>query len=629
MKYPCLDIDLAKIERNCRVISGLCRRRGIAVAGVTKAVCGSPKVARAMLRGGVKQLADSRLENLQRLRDDGIRVETILLRIPMISEAARAVELADISLNSELPVVRALSDAAAASGRRHRVIMMIDTGDLREGILPADALAFAEGVLAMPGVELHGVGTNLACLSGVQPGPGNMEMLVYIAGELRSRLGIALPVVSGGNTFNIPLVEDGRMPAGVNHLRLGAGLLLAVPPISEKLRRRLHADAFTLRAEILELKDKPSAPYGERGEDAFGHKPEFEDRGLMRRAILGIGREDALPEALRPIDPGAVVLGASSDHLVVDATAVARPLAVGGEMAFRPDYGAVLSAMTSQYVHKNPLGAEPLGAAAGARRVRVIGVPAASAEAAAGTSSVPHLVRDAGLLAHLAALGIEAVDGGDIAFGAGGADAAVARAVHRALSDGELPVVLGGTHSIIHGELAGLSRFTDEFGLIYFDAHGDLITTIERHAGGPDLALPLENFVIVGVREITPEEKRLIEASPVTVFTMEDVDRLGMVRVMEKSLEVAGAAVAGLHVSIDLDFVDGREVPGVAFAEPGGVSFREAHLAMEMIAETRRLISADLSEIDPAKEGAPAAAKVAEGLIASLLGWRLLDRKRE
>ena len=138
------------------------------------------------------------------------------------------------------------------------------------------------------------------------------------------------------------------------------------------------------------------------------------------------------------------------------------------------------------------------------------------------------------------------------------------------------------------------------------------------------MPLALENFVIVGVRDMTPEEKRLIEASAITVFTMEDVDRLGMVKVMERSLEIAGAAVAGLHVSIDLDFVDGREVPGVAFAEPGGISFREAHLGMEMIAETRRLISADLSEIDPAKEGAPAA-----GLIASLLGWRLLDRKLE
>ena len=255
-------------------------------------------------------------------------------------------------------------------------------------------------------------------------------------------------------------------------------------------------------------------------------------------------------------------------------------------------------------------------------------MPAASAEAATGTSEVPHLVREAGLLAHLAAVGIDAVDGGDVAFGPGGADAAVADAVREILSAGEIPVVLGGTHSILHGELAGLSCHTDEFGLICFDAHGDLITTFEAGGRRSDLPLSLENFVIVGVRDLTAEEKRLLEDSAITVFTMEDVDRLGMVKVMERSIETAAAAVDGLHVSIDLDFVDGREVPGVSFAEPGGISYREAHLAMEMIAETRRLISADLSEIDPAKEGAPEAAKVAEGLIASLLGWRLLERKK-
>jgi predicted amino acid racemase/arginase family enzyme len=627
MAYPCLDIDLGKIEANCRIITDLCRARGIAVAGVTKVVCGLPKVARAMLRGGVSQLADSRLENLARLRADGIRAEFILLRIPMMSQAAQVVELADVSLNSELPVIRALSEAAAAAGRRHRIILMIDIGDLREGVLPTDALAVAEQVLALPGVELHGVGTNLACLSGIQPSRRNMDILVYIAGEIRRRLGVPLPVVSGGNTFNLPLVESGEMPAGVNHLRLGAGLLMAVPPISEALRARLHGDAFSLHAEILELKDKPSAPYGQSGEDAFGKKPVFEDRGTIRRAILGIGREDVMPEWLHPREAGAAILGASSDHLILDVTAVARELAVGGELAFGLDYGAVLAAMTSQYVHKNVIGAQ--AAAVAARRVRVIGVPLAAADGAAGGSAAPRLVREAGLAATLAAMGLAVADDGDIGFAPGAADAAVAEAVERALAAGELPVVLGGTHSILHGELAGLGRFTDEFGLICFDAHGDLITTIAAGAGQTPLALPLENFALIGVRALTDEERRLLEASPITVFTMEDVDRLGMVKVVERSLALAESATAGLHVSMDLDFLDSREVPGVAFGEPGGISFREAHLAMEMIAESRRLSSADLAEIDAGKEGAAATAKVAVGLLASLLGRKLLAKRPE
>jgi arginase len=345
----------------------------------------------------------------------------------------------------------------------------------------------------------------------------------------------------------------------------------------------------------------------------------------MRRAILGIGREDVMPEWLHPADPGASILGASSDHLIVDATGVGRELAVGAHMSFGLDYGAVLAAMTSQYVHKNVLG--PAGEAAPSRRVRVIGVPAAAADGGPGGSAAPRLMRAAALAENLRGLGLELADDGDIGFDPGGADAAVADAVGRALAAGELPVVLGGAHSILHGELAGIGRFTDEFGLICFDAHGDLITIISAAAGQAPLALSLENFAIIGVRDLTPTEKRLLEASPITVFTMEDVDRLGMVRVMERSLALAESAVAGLHVSIDLDFMDAREVPGVVQGEPGGISFREAHLAMEMIAETRRLLSVDVAEIDAAKESAAAAARVAVGLLASLLGRKLLGRR--
>jgi arginase len=256
-------------------------------------------------------------------------------------------------------------------------------------------------------------------------------------------------------------------------------------------------------------------------------------------------------------------------------------------------------------------------------------VPLAAADGAAGGSSAPKLLREAGLAATLAAMGLAVADDGDVRFAPGGADAAVAEAVYRALAAGELPVVLGGTHSILHGELAGLGRASDEFGLICFDAHGDLITTIAAGAGQALLALPLENFALIGVRDLTPTEKCQLEASPITVFTMEDVDRLGMVKVMERSLALAESATTGLHVSIDLDFMDSREVPGVAFGEPGGISFREAHLAMEMIAESRRLSSADLAEIDAGKEGAAATAKVAVGLLASLLGRKLLDKRPE
>ncbi len=615
MRHPFLDIDLDKIEENCRVVTGLCREHGIDVAGVTKVTCGLPKVARALLRGGVSQLADSRLENIRRLRDDGLRAEMMLLRIPRLSDAREVVEVVEISLNSEIAVVRALSDAAEAVGRTHKVMLMIDTGDLREGVLPRDALAVAEQIFALSGVELHGVGTNLACLSGVQPTGDNMKMLADIAENIRGRLGVPLPMVSGGNSANLSLLESGRMPAGINHLRLGSSVVLALL-VPDALRARLREDPFLLHTEILELKEKPSVPHGERGEDAFGRRPEFEDKGTVRRAILGIGREDTDPPSLQALDDGAEILGASSDHLVVDVTAVKRDLAVGGEMILRLDYGAVLAAMTSKYVHKRLLYTPTREDRR--RKVRLLGAPAPD------MASGPREIREQGLGRELLDMGLEVADGGDFDV-SGGDDKPIADAVFSALSADETPVLLGGSHSALHGELAGIARNASEFGLICFDAHGDLITSIASGSDQLPLALSLENFVLIGVRDLNEEERRLLAASPVRVFTMEEVDRCGMVEVIREALDVALAAVEGLHVSLDIDFIDDDEAPGAVEPEPGGISYREAHLAMEMIADTKRLISADVVELDPERDPEGRTARLCVSLLASLLGRKVLS----
>ena len=180
MTRPYLSIDLDKIEHNAAAITGLCGRHGIAVAGVTKCVCGHPQVARAMLRGGVDSLADSRLENIERLRGAGIEARCLLLRLPPLSGAAQVVESADWSVNSELEVLQALSNAAVQR-RVHEVMLMVDLGDLREGIWPDDLLALAAQAVRLPGIRIVGLGANLACFSGVVPSEHNMQRLVELA----------------------------------------------------------------------------------------------------------------------------------------------------------------------------------------------------------------------------------------------------------------------------------------------------------------------------------------------------------------------------------------------------------------------------------------------------------------
>lgn len=360
---PSLTIDLDKIEHNARAIVGLCARHGIAVTGVTKVTGGDPEVAQAMLRGGVASIGDSRLESVHRLRRAGVAAPFMLLRIPSLSAVDEVVASADVSLNSELVVLGALSAAARRRGEVHQVIVMVDLGDLREGVWPDDLVPFVRHALELPGIRIGGLGTNLSCFGGVVPSADNMGRLVELAGELERRFGLRLDWISGANSSGLELIASGRMPARVNHARIGEAILLGRETIHRRPWPGTFQDAFLLHAEVLELKRKPSVPIGERGEDAFGERPVFEDRGEIVRALLSVGREDVNVSGIAPADPRMRILGGSSGYLVVDVTAVAEGLRVGDDVAFSVNYSALLAAMTSQYVQKRPVrGGVPVAA---------------------------------------------------------------------------------------------------------------------------------------------------------------------------------------------------------------------------------------------------------------------------
>lgn len=353
MTFPCLTIDLNKIEHNARVITGLCGKYGIEVTGVTKVACGHPEIAKAMLRGGVMSIADSRLENIRRLQKGGVDEADLLLRLPSVSRATEVVEAVRCSLNSELAVLEALSQAAVRLGKVHEVVLMVDLGDLREGIWPDDLIPVVKAALELPGIEIIGLGTNLACFGGVVPSVENMNRLVALAEDVEQILQRKLRWVSGINSSGLDLIAAGRMPPRVNHARIGEAILLGCETTHRRPWPGTFQDAFILRAEILELKRKPSLPIGERAEDAFGHIPAFEDRGVMPRALLNIGREDVTIEGVRPLDSRLRILGGSSGYLVVDLGDAPDDYQVGDTLAFSLNYSALLMAMTSEYVAKS------------------------------------------------------------------------------------------------------------------------------------------------------------------------------------------------------------------------------------------------------------------------------------
>jgi predicted amino acid racemase len=347
MSAPRVEVDLDAIEANTRSLVDRLGRTGIRVTAVTKAVLGSPGVAEAMLRGGAVGLADSRVENLARLDSAGVGSARTLIRSPMLSQVDAAVQHASTSLNTDSSVLEALSRCAAHRGATHAVVLMVELGDLREGVLPVDLVPLALAVRGMAGLSLAGIGTNLACQHGVAPDDRNMQRLSELADEVERALGSALTIVSGGNSANRGWALGAADTGRVDELRLGEAILLGLDPLTRLPVEGLRTDGFSLVAELIEVGDKPRVPSGDLGQTAFGRRPPPRAGGSCRQGILALGRQDVDPDGLVPPE-GVTILGTSSDHLVVDLGD--HEATVGGELAFGVGYGALLRAMTSPFV---------------------------------------------------------------------------------------------------------------------------------------------------------------------------------------------------------------------------------------------------------------------------------------
>jgi len=345
---PRLEIDLDKICHNARRLVERLAPRGISVTGVTKASLGCPAIATAMLRAGVHSLGDARIENIETMRSARVAAPMTLIRSPLPSQVARIVRQADTSFNTELDVIRQLSSAAQRAKRMHAVVLMVELGDLREGIMPGKLESVVRETMRLPNIVFKGIGTNLACRCGVSPDARNMAELSALANSVEAAFGTTLSIVSGGNSANLDWVLGGAKTGRINNLRLGESILLGCEPLQRQPIAGLHTDAITLVAEVIESKLKPSQPWGEAGQSAFGLPSAVQNRGDICQTILAIGHQDIDPEGLRA-PAGVEILGASSDHLVIESD---RCLPAGSEISFQLNYSALMRAMTSPFVVK-------------------------------------------------------------------------------------------------------------------------------------------------------------------------------------------------------------------------------------------------------------------------------------
>ncbi|NJD03613.1 MAG: alanine/ornithine racemase family PLP-dependent enzyme [Ruminiclostridium sp.] len=350
---PYITIDLQKLKSNISYLIKFCDRYNIGVTGVIKGVCGDPLITSIYTGSGVTKIAESRLENLKRLYLKELNIPVMLIRSPALSEVEEVVELADISVNTELEVLKALSAVALKCGKTHNIILMAELGDNREGIPDSEMLWMAKEVKKLKGLKLAGIGTNFTCLSNEPPTIKQLEILAKQAREIVDNTGIGLEIISGGGSSVLPLLSEGAIPKSINDLRIGDSILLGRNVPGGMPIPGLYQDIFKLAGEIIEIKCRSIQSFGV-SEYPVNHITAARNKGApveQKRAIIGLGSVDVDIQGLTPCVTDVDIVGGTSDHLVLDITH-AKYLRLGDWVQFIPDYHALVKCLSSTYISK-------------------------------------------------------------------------------------------------------------------------------------------------------------------------------------------------------------------------------------------------------------------------------------
>ena len=348
--YPRVTIDLKALKENCIMMKEYAKRNGIdLIMPVVKVAAGDFEVANIFVEAGFEYLGDSRINNLIKFKD--LPIKKLLLRIPGLSEIEDVINYSDIVLVSEVETVIALNIGAKRQNKKIEIIFMFDLGDLREGIYyKNDYEEIISKVLKLENITLKGIGTNLTCYGGLVPSKEILNRLVKIKNNIESKFKLKLDVISGGNSSSVFLFDKEEIPQEINSLRIGEAIFFGKETAYSTELANFNHDIFTLEAEIVEAKIKPSIPDGETSYNSFGELVNIEDKGLMRRAILAIGKQDVQLNNIFPKDNKIKIIGGSSDHLILDITNSNYKL--GDIVQFDMNYPGLLHLMNSSYVGK-------------------------------------------------------------------------------------------------------------------------------------------------------------------------------------------------------------------------------------------------------------------------------------
>lgn len=344
-----------KLKHNYDFLDKLFKDRGIDWGVVTKLLCGNKLYIQEVLDLGVREVHDSRVSNLKLIKKMSPDVQTVYIKPPAKRSIKSIVQYADVSFNSELRTMEMLSAEAVRQDKIHKIIIMIEMGDLREGVMGEDLLDFYGEVFKMPNISVSGIGTNLNCLHGVMPSQDKLIQLSLYKQLIEAKFNVKIPWVSGGTSVAVPLLLKQMRPMAVNHFRVGEALYFANDLFSNNLIKGMKADVFKLYTEIIELTEKPVVPTGTMGQNVAGETYQVKDGDYGKthyRAIVDVGLLDVQTEYLTPEDDEVTIVEASSDMLVLDLGDTNQNYKVGDLISFDMKYMGVLRIMNSNYIEK-------------------------------------------------------------------------------------------------------------------------------------------------------------------------------------------------------------------------------------------------------------------------------------
>ncbi len=350
-----ITMDRSKLVHNYQFLDTLFSKNQIEWGIVSKVVCGNVVYLRELIELGTNEIHDSRISNLKAIKKINPDVQTVYIKPPAKRAVKSLVKYADVSFNTQLETIQLISDEAAKQEKVHKIIIMIEMGDLREGVMGEDLMDFYSSVFKLPNIEIIGIGTNLNCLNGVMPSHDKLVQLSLYKQLINAKFNRNIKWATGGSSVTIPLLLKRLIPKGNNHFRVGETLFLGNNLVTGETIRGMKNDVFKLYAEIIELIEKPRVPMGEMGVNVAGEQVTYDEKDFGKtayRAILEIGLLDIDPKNIEPEDKSINIIGASSDMIVLDLGSHRKRYQVGDLVPFRLNYMGLLSILNSAYIGK-------------------------------------------------------------------------------------------------------------------------------------------------------------------------------------------------------------------------------------------------------------------------------------